>query len=46
MSSNRKKTSAIRNRKARPNQENMKKDAKRIERNRELLRECATREKA
>jgi hypothetical protein len=44
MASNSKKTEAIRSRKARPNRENLKKNAKRIDRNREILRELASKD--
>lgn len=46
MASNSKKTEAIRSRKARSNRENLKKNAKRIDRNREILRELASKDSA
>jgi len=46
MASKSKKTEAIRNRKDKPNAENQKKDRRRIEQNRERLREWAAKDKA
>jgi len=45
MSSNSKKTKRIRDRKTAPNRENQKKDRKRIQKNQELLRALATKDK-
>jgi len=44
MSSNAKVTKAIRARKAKPNQKNIKKDLKRVENNAAILRELAAKE--
>ena len=46
MASNSKRTEAIRTRKDKPNQKNLKKNEQRVERNRELLREFAARDQA
>jgi hypothetical protein len=46
MASNRKKSKAIRARKARPNKANLKKNQKRVQRNIEMLRELAARDKS
>ncbi len=46
MASNSKKTEAIRARRDKPNRDNLKKNVKRIDRNREILRELASRESA
>lgn len=46
MASNSKKTGAIRSRKAKPNRGNIKKNEKRIDRNREILRELASKDSA
>ena len=45
MTSNAKKTKAKRNRKARPNKANQKSDMKRIQKNIEILRELAAKDK-
>ena len=42
MASNRKKTKAIRARKAKPNRRNLKANQKRIQRNNEMLKELAS----
>jgi hypothetical protein len=44
MASKTKKTEAIRKRKDKPNRDNLKKNRKRIEQNREILRELATKD--
>ncbi len=46
MASNSKKTKRIRSRKAKPNRRNLKADQKRIQRNAEILKELASKEKA
>lgn len=46
MASNSKKTEAIRARRGKPNRDNLKKNVKRIDRNREILRELASRDSA
>jgi hypothetical protein len=46
MASNRKKTKAIRARKASPNKANLKKNQKRVRRNTEMLRELAAKDKS
>ena len=46
MASNSKKTKNIRARKAKPNRRNLKADQKRIQRNAEILKELALKEKA
>lgn len=46
MASKSKKTEAIRSRKAKPNRDNLKKNVKRVDRNREILRELSARESA
>ena len=46
MASNSKRTKAIRDRKDQPNRDNLKKNRKRIEQNREILRELAAKEPA
>jgi hypothetical protein len=45
MASNSKKTKSIRYRKAKPNRRNLKADQKRIQRNAEILKELASKEK-
>ena len=45
MGSNLKRTKNIRSRKAAPNKENQKKDRKRVQKNQELLRELAAKDK-
>ena len=44
MSSNSKKTKAVRARKAKPNKTNLKRDLKRVQRNAEVLRDLASNE--
>lgn len=44
MASNRKKTKAIRARKAKPNRRNLKANQKRIQRNNEMLKELASKD--
>jgi hypothetical protein len=46
MASKSKKTEAIRSRKSKPNRDNLKKNAERIDRNREILRELASKDSA
>lgn len=46
MASNSKRTKAIRDRKDQPNRDNLKKNRKRIDQNREILRELAAKEPA
>ena len=45
MTSPAKKTKSIRNRKKRPNKANLKADMKRIQKNREILKELASKDK-
>lgn len=44
MASNSKRTEAIRDRKDKPNRDNLKKNRKRIEQNRQILRELAAKD--
>jgi len=44
MAANRKKTKAIRARKAKPNRRNLKTNQKRIQKNKEILKELASRD--
>jgi len=46
MASNSKRTEAVRDRKDKPNRDNLKKNRKRIEQNREILRELAAKDSA